>query len=343
MKHELSTTWKKILISALAVLAVAVMGIGTLIVIQVERHRSDAPYDEVLYRNDRIEMVGRYKQWHKQYTWMRDAETGKTMIKRFRWFGNSSNPNDSIVVICDWNNERGYINLNTGERIIPAQYSHAWNFSEGLGAVVRNGRLGFVNMQGEEVIPCQFEVGEHSIHHLGFAFHDSLCVMTNERNQCGIINREGKWVVAPQYDCIWNANNNGLRIYQNDGLYGLMNQQGNIIQTAQYDGLCDYEDFFEVEKDGVRYTMGYDLQVIQPFVCDHLEEISYSTDDGYYITSNYMKYYIGAKEGVIDQKGQVVIPAKYDIVSMINSNLFKANLHNTNLWILLDSNGKVVP
>jgi len=343
MKRESSTIWKKILIISLALLTIAIIVFGSFMLVRYEQNKPGAACDEVLYKNERIEIIGHYKNWTKQYSTMRDAVSGKTIIRRFRWFANSSNPNDSIVVICDWNNKRGYINRFTGERVIPAQYTHAWNFSEGLGAVVRNHRVGFINMQGEEVIPCQFAAGVHSMNRLGFAFHDGLCVMTNERNQCGIINRQGEWVVEPQYDCIWNTSAAGLRIFQNEGLYGLMDAQGHIVQTARYDGLIDYGDFYEVEKDGIRFTMGYDLQIIQSFVCDRFEVITYTNEDCDYITTPYLRYFIGEKEGVIDKNGHVVIPAKYDIIWMIDFNLFKANMHNTNLWVLLDNNGQEVP
>ena len=52
--------------------------------------------------------------------------------------------------------KRGYLILVDGEIAIPAQYQAAWKFSEGLAAVVKDNKLGFINTSGEVVIPFKF-------------------------------------------------------------------------------------------------------------------------------------------------------------------------------------------
>jgi len=341
MKHELSITWKKILISALAILAVAVMGIGTYVIIQMERNRPGAACDDVYYENETIQIIAHWKNYNKEYLTMRDAKTGKKLINRFRWFSYPDTSADSIRVICDWDYQRGYFNIYTGEMVITPQYSHAWNFSEGLAAVAKGNRVGFINRDGEEVIPCQFEAGEHSIHRLGFAFHDSLCVMTNERDQCGIINRKGEWVVEPQYDCIWQANTAGLRIFQNDGLYGLMDLYGNIVLPLQYESMWDQYGCFFVEKNGIRSALGYNLQIVKPFLVDRIESFTYY-DNGEEYTTTYKKYHIGYYEGIIDENNCVIIPAIYTYVEMVSPNVFKVVSDKIDSWILLDNKGKEI-
>mgnify|MGYP003313386737 CR=1 FL=1 len=295
-----------------------------------------------LFSNEQIVIMGHYQGAYRIYCSMCERSTNKPIIKRFQWYGNIGDE-DSLIVYCDEYDKRGFVNVKTGKIAIPPQYAHAWNFSEGVGAISRDNKIGFVNAQGEEVIPCQYTAGEHSVKRLGFAFHGGLCVMTNERNQCGIINRHGEWILAPQYDCIWNANSAGLRIFQNNGLYGVMDKVGNIIHPVQYEYMRDEDGHFIVENKGIRSSIGYDFHVIDSFLCDYFEKLTYMDENENIHATPYIKYHLGQNEGIIDEDGHIIIPAIYYCVKIVNSNLFKAKSKDSYYWILLDAQGKVLP
>ena len=55
---------------------------------------------------------------------------------------------DSLVCFSD-GNRRGYFHLRDGKVVVKPKYQHAWVFSEGLAAVDENGRVKFINPQGE--------------------------------------------------------------------------------------------------------------------------------------------------------------------------------------------------
>ena len=56
----------------------------------------------------------------------------------------------------------GYIN-EEGEEVIPCKHNEAWDFSEGLAKVKKDGKWGYINKEGEEVIPCKYDsVGDFS-------------------------------------------------------------------------------------------------------------------------------------------------------------------------------------
>lgn len=50
----------------------------------------------------------------------------------------------------------GYCSIN-GKTVIEIVYESAYNFSEGLAAVKRNGKWGFINTFGEVVVPCKYD------------------------------------------------------------------------------------------------------------------------------------------------------------------------------------------
>ncbi|MBQ0034324.1 MAG: WG repeat-containing protein, partial [Bacteroidales bacterium] len=83
-----------------------------------------------------------------------NSHTGKTLIRSIEveWIQEGR---DSLAVFSK-DKLRGYFNIHTGEVTVPAQYKHAWIFSEGLAGVVKDGMVGFINTRGEEVIPCRY-------------------------------------------------------------------------------------------------------------------------------------------------------------------------------------------
>ena len=92
----------------------------------------------------------------------------------------------------------GFYNLNTNKVTIPATYTHAWFFSEGLAAVEREGKIGFIDMKGKVVIPLQYVYRTNVSSEIAFRY--GYCVMANGNGQVGVIDQNGKWVVKPIYD-----------------------------------------------------------------------------------------------------------------------------------------------
>ena len=108
-------------------------------------------------------------------------------------------------------NKRGYINVNTGRIVIDAEvndYRKAWVFSEGLAAVKRAGKVGFINVENEVVIPFQFDYSyKCRMWDFAYLFHNGYCIMTNKSGDLGLIDKGGNWVVEPGFACAARANN----------------------------------------------------------------------------------------------------------------------------------------
>ena len=106
--------------------------------------------------------------------------------------------NDSLAVYA-LHGKRGYINVNTGQIVIDAEannYSKAWVFSEGLAAVVKDGKVGFINAQNELVIPFLFDYSDECrMYDFAFLFHNGYCIMTNARGDLALLTRveTGLW------------------------------------------------------------------------------------------------------------------------------------------------------
>ncbi len=344
-KKQLNPTWRIICICALSLLALAATVFTSYAIYRAEKddyEKWEHVYDE--YSNEQIIIKQFQKGYDKLYLRTYNRITNKPISEKFDWFSSRCSLGDSLVVYSDMKNKRGYLNINTGELVIKGTYKHAWNFSDGLGAVVVDDKVGFINPQGEWIIPCQFPVSRNAIYNIGFAFHDSLCVMTNESDLCGLINRSGEWILQPQYDRIWNPNKVHQRIYQHEGKYGIMDLYGQILIPATYDEIQDEDGVYLVINNGVMSSMDYSFRIINPFICTGTDVVSLPS--GAYeeeVTSKeFVKYYINQREGIMNAHGKVIIPAIYYYVVMVSEHLFKAQPLHSDIWVFYDTNGNIV-
>ncbi len=109
-------------------------------------------------------------------------------------------------------------------------YDAIFPFKNGRAKVIKNGKVGFINMQGEEVIVPMFdqvypfEKGIARVENLGFL---------------GLINDQGDILLDPIYDYI-GTNKEGLVILTRKGKKGLVKITGNTPDLVEY--LVDIRD-----------------------------------------------------------------------------------------------------
>jgi hypothetical protein len=132
---------------------------------------------------------------------------------------------DSIGIF-EKDGKRGFYSLNTDKVLVPATYTHACFFSEGLAAVEKDGKIGFINMKGALVIPYQF------VHRTNdrpdIVFKDGRCVMANGNGQLGVIDRQGEWVVKPQYEKV-DLTESGIFATTSNSK-SLLSNKGEVLQ-----------------------------------------------------------------------------------------------------------------
>lgn len=119
----------------------------------------------------------------------------------------------------------GYINTN-GDIVIPCKYDYAFSFSEGLARIEQNGRIGFINTEGEEVIPSSFSQAGN--------FSDGRAYVTFDNILWGYINTSGEIIIPIQYQ--WAQEfSEGLAAVRNDSGYGYINTAGDVVIDFKYE------------------------------------------------------------------------------------------------------------
>lgn len=279
-----------------------------------------------------------------------NTSTEKYTTPRISWVASAAE-NDSIGVYAI-DDRRGFINTKTGDIVINAKsndYEKAWVFSEGLAAVMKDGKVGFVDANNKLVIPFQFDYSDKCrTYEIGYLFHDGYCVMTNKDGNFGLIDISGNWVVEPEYDELWNACENGNRIVVNDGKHGVLDSCFKVLYPTEYFYIDVLSDGFVLTKDGRKWQVDLEGNVVNPFMFDgsrYMEyPISYSDNNGVeYALSDYMEYYVNNNSGIMNRiTGKPITPALYDDVYMMSDKLFKVQDAETYDWYIIDVNGNRV-
>lgn len=142
----------------------------------------------------------------------------------------------------------------TNRHLTPPIYTEIGHFYEGLAAVRIGNKLGFIDRNGAQIIPCQFyNCQEPNFNFIRFRF--GLLPVCNEQGKVGIINSLGQWVYPAVCDSAKRMRDERyIKLYQ-DGCVGLFNGVTNsLLVPIAYDYICeDTDHFFALKND--QYTL----------------------------------------------------------------------------------------
>lgn len=247
---------------------------------------------------------------------IKNEATGKTTIKDIKLDWTSASPNDSLSVYCT-ENKRGYFNAYTGEIAIPAQYRRAWVFSEGVAAVQKNGMIGFIDRTGKTVI--DFKYPFHGNPLSDFVFEHGKCIVADTTGKCGIIDKNGKWIIKPDYE-----------------------------------NISAFEEYAIVSKAGVRMQMSYDGRIINSFVLDDIKELTFEEQERFEnregeiiyldktIKTGLYSYRVGGRCGLMDANCRRLTEPLYAKITAVDKNMFRARLLDSYSEVILNAKGEVM-
>lgn len=235
------------------------------------------------------------------------------------------------------------------------KYEKLGSFSEGLAAVMRDGKWGYINTKGEEVIPCRYSMCE--------AFNEGLAAVQKYSEEgyidteWGYIDTEGKEVIPLDIEAE-KANEffEGLAViikdYKN---FTVIDTKGNVV----FNGKCDFEQYGE---DGYLYMQ---LHFIQGLLCVPLaydkfavydkqgnmtKEINQEAKDELDKQDGLKPYNVFAEDngqdedyqnyslGLKDSNGKEIIPAIYDGINNVGLGE-KTDAPNGVVLVVLDETG----
>ena len=154
---------------------------------------------------------------------------------------------DGYAAVANENDKHGFID-KTGKLVIPFLFDHNLDgtylyegFSEGLAAVCKDGKFGYINQEGSFIIEPIFDYAER--------FNDDVALVRSG-GLYGYIDKRGEYVIIPQFAYASSFKNGyafvrkpDMEDYEEKGGYALMDKSGVFITDENL-----------VNEDGGGYT-----------------------------------------------------------------------------------------
>ena len=205
-------------------------------------------------------------------------------------------------------------------------------FSEGLAAVKKDGKWGYINTKGEQIIECKFDFD------MGNGFSEGLAGVKKD-GKWGFINTKGEQIIECELE--WKGGfSEGLARVLKDGQWGYINTKGEWAIECKFGYAHDFKKgLAEVMKDGqwiVINTKGnfivFDEDNNQIEV---IKEVSDKSGNVFLLSKSDGKF------GLLDANYNVLIKNKlygeFEVVQRMNENTFLIKMAEKEFFI--DSNG----
>lgn len=283
-----------------------------------------------------------YHNCHPCYIY--NTRLGRRTATDIQWICKSPDGDSLACFASTVNNKRGYFNCFTGEVAIPAQYKKAWVFSEGMACVLDNCELHFIDHNGQPAIDKAFPYTERID---AYCFHNGLCQMLGNGNRIGLIDREGNWVVEPEYYEIAYDENGFWIVEDREWNYGLLDADGQMLLPIEYDEINIHGNdscIFVRSLDHLCQVLDFECNIINPCNYESIEKMEYATDeydeDGNLKSATAQcKRYVtdGWDYGLMDKDGNIVTLPIYSSIIAIGPDRYHCTGPNGS--VILDSKG----
>ena len=177
--------------------------------------------------------------------------------------------------------------------------------------------IGFINRKGEVVIPFRYPYHGNPLSE--FVFDNGHCIVADTTGKCGVINRKGDWVIQPKYD-----------------------------------NIDAYEEYVIASSAGVRKQLTYEEKVINSFVVDNIQALSYTEKERYEnkdgeivyldieVKTGLFSYSVGGRCGLMDANCCRLTGPLYSRIIAVDKNMYRALLLDSYSEVILNSRGEVM-
>lgn len=217
--------------------------------------------------------------------------------------------------------------LNLGSK-----YDKVYDSADGLIGVLKgseeDGKFGFINHDGEEVIKPKYD---HA-----YEFKEGVS-QVKKGEKWGVIDKNGKEIVKPKYDMIWSCDE-GVIPFKKGKKWGLLDKKGKEVVKAKFDALYRCSEGYCV------YQKGNDETGKFGFVDKKGKVVIKAKYEGaYWFKEGLAKIYTNQGISFINKKGKMIMKAgKYGDLGSFSDGRAAFVSNKTGLWGFLDKNGKEV-
>lgn len=296
---------------------------------------------------------------------------GRKLLKNVNWVSENG---DSIIVYAQ-NGHRGYFDLRKAKVIVPAaKYTSAYIYSEGRALAMTNDSIYIIDNRGA-VVRSFGNAGHFNSENK--CYHHGYLPMVGENYKMGLIDTDGEWVIDPEYDSIihseqfWLVQKDGVNA---DGEYRaaepalatLFDDSLRLVLQGEWSDVTIKDNGFIVtDQNHWQRLYGFDGKLMDNFLCDRIETLSYKTGVMDYRTCRFvndgdesvyseeypiealasLKKYVTSDnwEGLMTPDGHPVTPPLYWSIEAVGKNLFLCHYDQlARFGVLLNEKGEKV-
>ncbi|MCX6275642.1 MAG: WG repeat-containing protein [Bacteroidetes bacterium] len=287
----------------------------------------------------------------------------------------------NIALLPARKNNRFTFITEDGRQIIPNLYDDVDEFSEGLCAVNRNGKYGYISKKGKLEIDFLFD-GKASVinrdgellvkplyDEVGAPIDDRILFLDSMKY--GYLDTHGKVVIAPQFEIAYDFSH-GLAVAGREEELGVIDLNGLWGIPAKYEAVSiESNGLIHVEKDeqsGLLNRIGEELLAVKYdavgvfssglALVSQEEKFGYADASGRIVipirydfnrqmmgrsefNHGFAKVREKGKSGLIDSTGNIIIPCQYDDINFYSPELPIA-ARKKNKWGFIDRENKVI-
>lgn len=183
------------------------------------------------------------------------------------------------------------------------EYGRVWQLTD-LMAVCKNGRWGYINRDGKEVVPVVYDRVEADV--LSKNSHNKYDRIV-KHGKMGLVDFNGDIIIPPLYDIIEDEEGKDLIFFKDGDKYGYITLNNQIVIPCIYDYTTGFAKDAELAPVGKNGKYGFidkngNIKI----------ELSYDFAGDF--NNGLAPVVKNDKVGFIDEDGQVVVPFEYDAV-----------------------------
>jgi hypothetical protein len=220
----------------------------------------------------------------------------------------------------------GYINAK-GEEVIPPRFDFAGRFFDDELALVRVGdKWGYVNARGEEVIPPRFDEAVY--------LEDNGLIIVKANDKFGYVNAKGEEVIPLRFDLAGGFAANGLAPVEVNGKYGYIDAQGREVIPPRFDDAESFADngLAAVRANGKWGYINTQGEEVTPLRFDEARDFA---------NNGLAAVRANGKWGYLNAQGEEVILPRFDDARDFADNGL-APVKANDKWSYIDTQGKEV-
>ncbi|MCH5220144.1 MAG: WG repeat-containing protein [Muribaculaceae bacterium] len=216
--------------------------------------------------------------------------------------------------VCSWLiiSSCGHKQLAKGYSETLLNYDYVGDFNNGLALVERLGQWGFINEDGEEVIPCEYEMA-------GPFSSGRAYVLPFDDDKYHYIDENGNVTLTTDYEYVRSFTGNAAPVSHGQN-WALIDKDGKELTDFIYTSFTPYtykgKNIFVVQNEENRYGILDDKgRTILP--CNYIWMGSFDKGLAALWNGNENRH----TTGMVNMQGQIVVPFLYDNIDLCTENV----------------------